>query len=163
MAYRDNLAYKMEYAPAYEPLMPAPHIRPATAPAKPQSKTKAKAKPRRAGAFFMAAILVIGAFLVLYRAASITMLTNEVGKKQKELADLQAANQQTQLELDRSLDLKKVEEVATQKLGMRRPEKYQTVYVDINNADYVEHTAKDSGGLLSTIGGFFQGIKEYLD
>lgn len=167
MAYHDNLAYQYEYAPAYDPLAPSPRRR-ATARPKPQTKSAAKpkaaAKPRlRFTTVLMALVIAVGAFFILYRAVTITAMTNEITKKEKQLSDLQAANQQTSLEIDRSLDLKKIEETATQRLGMRRPEKFQMVYVDLEKVDYVEHTAKSEGNLFTKIGGFFRSIAHYFD
>ncbi len=165
VAYRDNLA-RYEYAPAYDPTIIGPGVRrttPAKRTAKPavRVKKKAKAKRLRVSAFLMAATLVACAFLVLYRAANITAMTNEVTQKEKQLSDLTAANQQTRLALDKSLDLKKVEEAAAA-MGMRQPEKSQTVYVNLERSDYVERTSGE-GSILSRIGDFFQGLLSYLD
>ena len=67
--------------------------------------------------------------------------------------------------MEQSLDLKKVEEIATTKLGMQRPEKHQLVYIDMNNKDYAEKSGKDTNstpGLLAYISGGIQSIVEYF-
>lgn len=78
------------------------------------------------------------AFYIILRYAAITEANSKVESMKKQLTKLESANQQTQVELDRSIDLKKVEEVAENKLGMQRPEKFQTVYVNLQSNDYAE-------------------------
>lgn len=103
------------------------------------------------------------AFVVLYRAVIITDKCNAVEKKQDELNALVTANEKLQFEIDRSLDLKKVEAVAQNELGMRRAEKYQTVYIDLAPVDYVEKTASREFAPASRIAEFFKGLMAYAD
>lgn len=176
MAQRDNLAY--DYRDAYyggyrgQNAVPAhsPNVRIKERPkAKPKAqtkqivkkKTKTKAKAK-ISTIFMIAFLAAAAFLVLFRGVMITEKCNQIEKKEKELTDTVAVNQKMQLEIDQSLDLKKVESVATEKLGMRRPEKYQTVYVNLEQVDYVEKTSGHAAGGINILG-LFNTIKEYLD
>ena len=76
---------------------------------------------------------------------------------------LVTANEKLQFEIDRSLDLKKVEAVAQNELGMRRAEKYQTVYIDLEQVDYVEKTAKNEFSPASRVAEFITGLTAYLD
>ncbi len=58
---------------------------------------------------------------------------------------LETVNAQTvagQFEIERNMDLRKIEEEATTRLGMQRPTKAQTVYVDMGNCDYAETAEK---------------------
>lgn len=177
MAGTNNLAYRYAQenyrqsaaapypagTPRYSPnirMKKAPHKAP-----RPKTKLKPKWKPIISILFIAAA-----AFVVLFRGVMVTDLCNTVEEKQKLLADTVAANQKTQLEIDSALDLKKVEEIATTELGMQRPEKYQTVYVSLNQGDYVE-TTKDGNtsgnnseqeAQNSENGGFFKALLAYL-
>ena len=67
--------------------------------------------------------------------------------KQKKEAPAQdrAAGRWSLRLIDSALNLDKVEQVARNDLGMAKPEKYQTVYVNIKGDDYVE-VAKDASG-----------------
>ena len=118
---------------------------------KKKTKTKAKAK---ISTIFMIAFLAAAAFLVLFRGVMITEKCNQIEKKEKELTDTVAVNQKMQLEIDQSLDLKKVESVATEKLGMRRPEKYQTVYVNLETGGLRRKNKRTCCGRNQHLGAF---------
>ena len=49
--------------------------------------------------------------------------------------------------VEQSVDLAEIERQATTRLGMKRPEKYQTIYVNVKQDDYVESTAEEVEGL----------------
>ena len=79
---------------------------------------------------------------------------NEVKKLQKELNGLKEYSSQKTFELDKSVDLESVEEIAKNKLNMVRPEKYQTVYVNIKQDDVTEVTADQVEGIRGIFGIF---------
>ena len=72
---------------------------------------------------------------------------NEVEALQKELNQLKEYSSQKAFELDSNLDLEEIEKTAKTKLGMVRPEKYQTVYINIKQDDVTEVTANEVEGL----------------
>ena len=76
---------------------------------------------------------------------------NEVASLQKELNGLKEYSSQKAFEIDQSLDIESIEKTAKTKLSMVRPEKYQTVYVNIKQDDMTEVTANEVEG----IGGLF--------
>lgn len=107
------------------------------------------------------------AFYVLIRYVAINEASSRVDRLKKELAKLESTNQQTQIELDRSIDLSKVEEIAVNKLGMQRPEKYQIVYIDLKNNDYGEvvkdkQNDKESSGTFAILMKTITNVLEYL-
>lgn len=63
---------------------------------------------------------------------------NQVKNLQDELNRLKRITEQVKVELDSSIDLEKIERVAREKLGMKRPESYQIVHVDVNTSDYAQ-------------------------
>lgn len=79
---------------------------------------------------------------------------NEVKELQKELNGLKEYSSQKSFELDKSVDLESVEEIAKNKLNMVRPEKYQTVYVNIRQDDVTEVTADQVEGIKNIFGIF---------
>ena len=78
------------------------------------------------------------AFIMIFRYVSITEASHQLSRYQKELKELQTANEQMQIAIERSIDLKKVEEIANTQLNMKQPDKYQMVYVDLKKQDYAE-------------------------
>lgn len=123
-------------------------------------KTKSKAKLHKKtnlSLFFLAVI----AFLVLSRGVMITEKIDRIEEKREALNKMIASNQKTQIEIDSALNLKNVEEIATQRLNMARPEKHQTVYIKIDQKDSVEKT--ESPDAVDAVSNFFGTLKAYLD
>lgn len=72
-----------------------------------------------------------------------------MSKLQKELNSLKEYSSQKAFELDKSIDREAIEREAKTRLNMVRPEKYQTVYVNVKQDDVTEVTAKDAEGVKS--------------
>ena len=133
-------------------------------PSKEQIARQKKARLRaKISAFGAVMLIVLAAFLVLYRGVLITEATNRIEMKEKELTDIIATNKRVEMEIEHALDLKTVESVAVERLGMSRPEKYQTVYVDLNQVDHVEKISGGDHFGASKLFAFFDKAKEYLD
>lgn len=69
----------------------------------------------------------------------------------KQLADKEAATSQMIFDMEQSVDLAEVEKQATTRLGMQRPEKYQTIYVNVRKDDMTEKTAGEVESLGSRV------------
>lgn len=69
---------------------------------------------------------------------------------------------QKSFELEESIDLSKIETEATSRLGMRRPEKHQVVYVDVKKSDTTVKTAEEVESIPSRIAGFAKNIKSHI-
>jgi cell division protein FtsL len=134
----------------------------------PKVKSKTKVKKISKLKMILSVLICFSiAFGIMLRYVAITEANNKVSSYKRQLSQLQRANEQMQVELDRSIDLKKVEEIAKSKLGMRRPEKYQMVYVELKKNDYAEivnEQAHDSGrhGNFANILGVIHNVLEYL-
>jgi cell division protein FtsL len=107
------------------------------------------------------------AFCIIFRYAAITEASNKIDNYKKQLSQIKRVNEQLQVELDRSIDLKKVEEIARTKLGMKRPEKYQNVYVKLKRNDYaevVDRQLEDNNqqGGFAIINRIINNVLEYL-
>ncbi len=146
---QDNLARPL-VQPQYEPRNRAVPVR------KAQPKKKHK---------FRWSIVVIGmicfglSMVMIQRFAYLNEIDQEITTVQKQIFLLEASNEQKVLKLEESLDPKKLEEVATQQLGMSKPTKNQVVYVEVNNQDSAEilHTEKETG----LIGEMIQSVKTF--
>jgi len=107
------------------------------------------------------------AFYVLLRYVAINEASSRVNDLKQQLASLESANQQAQIKLESSINLKKVEEMAINKLGMCKPDKYQIVYINVQNRDHaeiVEHEQKEkkSTGAFAVIMKTIHNVLEYL-
>lgn len=169
MNTRTNLAYDNRFYkqyeqsatyPAYNPYPTSPNVRIKVA--APKTNRAAQRKAHTAG-IARVMLVVMFAFLVLLRGVMITDKTASLEKKQAEYEALVASNEKLQVEIDRALDLDKVEAIAKDELGMRRAEKYQTVYLNLEQADYVEKTLKDKSASDVKVGTFLNGVVAYLD
>ena len=83
--------------------------------------------------------LVVCLFMC-YRYAAIYGQSVDYSKKMSELRDVEAKNMQLVMEIEKSVDLKKIEEYAINELGMVRPQRYQIRYVTPQVEDKMEKT-----------------------
>ncbi len=87
-------------------------------------------------------VTVIGLFLILLtiscRNSQIDKKFDQIQDQKKQLATLQKENEQLKVGIENSLNLKNVEKVAKEELGMQKLSNKQTVYVTLPKKDYVE-------------------------
>lgn len=143
MRYDGNLAYDLEFDEnsSRRQKKVEEHKR--------QAKTIAKAqrvKTHKAIAI-CSIVLALCAGFMISRNVAVYEGKNEVEALQKELNQLKEYSSQKAFELDSNLDLEEIEKTAKAKLGMVRPEKYQTVYINIKQDDVTEVTANEVEGL----------------
>lgn len=81
--------------------------------------------------FMLAAGTVYSKVLVMQAAGS-------VETKREELMQLIEENNKKRIDIEQGIDLKKVEELAITQYGMQRPDKNQTIYVNVVQKDYGE-------------------------
>lgn len=156
----DNLAYNYHTSsvPVYTP-QENPNIR-----IRKKTKKKSSTKVKyNYSAVARLIILAVFAFSVLCRGVMITDKANELSTLKKELNDIKAKNQELQVEIDKTLDLTRIEQLASEKLNMRRPEKYQIVYINLDRVDYVEKADGTSQSPINRAAKLFNNIKSYLD
>ena len=139
---QDNLARQLPQ-PQYQPRRESQPVRRTL----PQKKHK-----------FRWSVLIVGlicfglSMIMIQRFAYLNEIDQEITNVQKQLFLVQASNEQKTLKIEESMDLKKLEEIATQQLGMCKPSKNQVVYVEVTNQDSAEilHQEKNQG-ILSEI------------
>lgn len=104
------------------------------------------------------------AISLLFTNAVIIEKSSAVNDMQKQLTELTEANNQTVLDIERNLDLKKIEDIAINELGMKRPDKYQIVYVNVEQNDYAEVNKTESDtGYTSTFGAIGTRIDQFME
>ena len=127
------------YERAYQPVtQPQEQIK---SPAK-SKKTKSKGTSRAKLFLYIVISFAIGFFLVS-RHVEIQDTGRELVRAREELARIENINQQLQLQIDRSLDLAAIEEIAVGQFGMRRIERHQIFYIDMNTTNFGERIAQD--------------------
>lgn len=117
------------------------------------------------GSFLSYVVITALAFVLLFRYSCITEMSTKLTGLKQEYDEVSSVAVAKEFELEQYVDLKKVEDVATNELGMRRPEKHQIVYVDMQNNDYTEKidTSGGNGGFFAAISGAWQKVWEYFN
>ena len=126
------------------------------------SKNSAKSvKSTARGNLLPIVVLLVMAFLVLFRGLMIQKGYDDLEVKNQQLAALVAENEKIQVKIDKTLDLQNIENIAKNTYNMGEPTKAQTVYINLDQAEQVK---KVSGGnsFFSGIADFFSGIVEYF-
>lgn len=127
-----NLAYKEEY---YIPKK------------RPPKKKKLSVKKQRVNRMryirYIVAIAVaaLAAGFMISTFVTVHETKSRVRELEAQLAEAEAVTSQKAFDLDHKIDLATIEDEATNRLGMKRPEKYQTVYVNVSRDDVTEKTA----------------------
>jgi hypothetical protein len=101
-------------------------------------------------------------FTVVLRYTAINELNSDNRALERELQALIAANEQNTVVLDRSTDLKNVEQIARAKLGMDLPQSHQVVKVNLDMNDKAVKVTENSEGLWSKCSGVLSACLEYL-
>ncbi len=83
-------------------------------------------------------LICVAALLILFRYSAIVERDHQLELLKVERNALVDENKRLQVEIDSALNLENVERIAMTELGMGKPEKYQTVYVNIQGDDYIE-------------------------
>lgn len=121
---------------------------------------KAKSRVTKGG---VASVILIAAmaFLVLFRGLMIQSGHDKLEERKTELEAILSENQKIQFKIDKTLDLKNVENIAKNTYNMGEPTKAQIVYI---NLDQDEEVTKVSGNKSfgDSVADFFDGIVEYF-
>ena len=113
-------------------------------------------------------LLCVVAFAVLFRYSAIVERDHQLETLKEEYNAIADENKRLQVEIDSALNLNNVEQIAMSQLGMAKPEKYQTVYVNIKGDDYVEmeeeaeETPSEGNQFYATIIQTLGNVLEYL-
>lgn len=117
---------------------------------------------RRLNFFVVCAILLLSmsAYFMISKNVQVHETSDKIVSLQKELSMLESTSSQKIFELEQSVDLNAVEQIASTRLNMQRPEKYQIVYIDVPVEDVTDVTAKESEGIASNIGSMAEHMKK---
>ncbi|NLK39719.1 MAG: hypothetical protein GX303_05690 [Clostridiales bacterium] len=116
-------------------------------------------------------VVVICALLlafVVYSGVQISEMSREISNLQKQAASLSMEEKELELELEGKNDLRVIEKIATEELGMVKRDQILQKHISLSTGDRVEiyeedQTAGVRVNLLSAIGKKFDALLEYLD
>lgn len=152
MAYQRYYGYQYETSPRKlqpeyvpNPQKANPYKKKKTSTAKKVSKkTKAKAKMQpRTKIILYAVIGFVILFGISYRNSLITESFNEKEKLKSNLSSIQKENEQLKVNIESSLNLNNVEQMAKDMLGMQKLDNNQKVYVSLPKKDYIEAATEE--------------------
>lgn len=104
--------------------------------------TKSKLKPRAKLVLYIA----IGFMVLLgisYRNSQIAESFNKKESLKEQLSSIQKENEQLKVNIESSLNLNNVEQMAKEKLGMQKLNNNQKIYVSLPKKDYIEPAAEE--------------------
>lgn len=134
-----NLAYKEYYAPE-ETTKTQRRIH--------SKKQIAKARRRALGYIVAIVVLALSAGFMISTFVTVNETKDQAQELAGQLEDLMAQTSQKSFELEHAIDLSEIEEIATTKLGMQRPDKQQIVYVNVKRDDVLETSAAQTENIL---------------
>lgn len=100
-------------------------------------------------------VLAASAIFMIAQFVNVNEAESRLAAKREDYAFEESVTSQKSFELEQSVDLSKIEQEATGRLGMKRPESHQIVYVDVKQDDVTEKTSGEVEGLGNRIAGFF--------
>ncbi len=118
------------------------------------------------GLFVLVCVIYVVSMVssLLIKTANINEQKNELNTIQAQYNEILNENKKLEVSINSQIDLRKVEEIAIAQLGMNKPKKSQTVYVNTEPKDYGEVLAANAEGekssnvialLVKTLGGIF--------
>ena len=102
-----------------------------------------KEQRRKQIKLIMFSLVVLAVLLVIsYRNSQISVKFSEIQDQKKELASLEKENEQTEVNIENSLNLSNIEQQAKEKLAMSKLTNKQTVYITLPKKDYIESASE---------------------
>lgn len=82
--------------------------------------------------------LFAGCFILIVRYSIITEMNYKVASASKQYESIKSDNSRLKVDIQRGTDINKIRDTAQNQLGMHRPDKTQTIYVNVPKKDYTE-------------------------
>ena len=96
-------------------------------------------------------------FTLTYRYALLTEMNYKISKTNRQYNELRDENARLKVDIEKSIDLVKIKELAETRLGMQKPDRNQVVYVRVPKNDFTivteeyKNTEKTGEGTLSSL------------
>lgn len=152
-----NLALNPAYRPAYQPTQTALRKKADVSTGANRNKAKQQKKLNLFVALIYIAVIFAVALCLVTREVRLYEKSNTVNALQTNLENAVTETKQAMVASERAIDLGTVETAAVTKYRMSKPQKNQTIYINVRQDDYVETTADKHVGasLLDGIGAVF--------
>ncbi|MEG2348408.1 MAG: hypothetical protein RSB67_02025 [Clostridia bacterium] len=109
-------------------------------------------KPKNNVFIFLSIVLVFSMFMFLtYRFNIINEKNLESQSLKTDLKKIESILATSQIDVEQSTDLNKIEAYAKQQLGMQKPDKNQTIYVDTSKTSKTVEIQNDNSGIEKII------------
>lgn len=108
-----------------------------------------KRKPKRisfGAKLASVAVVTISAIVMIVQFVEVKETLAVLNETKEHYEFEKGVTSQKTFELEQSIDLSKIEQEATTRLGMKRPDRHQIVYIDVPKDDYTEKTAGEVEG-----------------
>ena len=106
--------------------------------------------------------MAISAGFMISEFVTVHETRQQLSALSKELTEQEAITSQKVFKLEQSIDLDKIEKIATTRLGMQRPASYQMIYVNVKSDDVTETTAGEVEGVGNALAAFFKSIGSHI-
>ena len=106
-------------------------------------KVSKKEKSRRISQTLTVLALFVILLTISYRNSLINEKFSDVQDLKVELSAIKKENEQLEVNIENSLNLNNIEQIAKEKLGMQKLNNKQTVYVELPKKDYVKSTTEE--------------------
>ena len=121
-----------------------------------------KAREQKRMNFFLVCsiiLLSLAAYFMISKNVQLHETTDKIRALENELAMLESNSSQRIYELEQCVDLDVVEQIATTRLNMQRPEKYQIVYLNVKSDDVTDITSNESESVKKQVGVMTESLK----
>jgi len=130
----------------------------------------AKVKPFPTVLVVMSLVCTMLFMFMVFNTVKINEFSRGIASMQSELNNLMSEKKELELKLDQKNDLREIEKIATEKLGMVKNDNVERAYISINSEDkievtYIPKTAPQVtfSTVLSSIGRNFESFLEYIN
>jgi len=103
---------------------------------KPAKKTKKKTNKRKLTLYICIGFAIV--FTISYRHSLIMENFDKTQKLKRELSLMEQENEQLKVNIESNLNLKNIEQIARDELGMKRIADTEKVYITLPKKDYIE-------------------------
>ena len=109
---------------------------------KKKTKLKVRLRPKAKVVLYIALGFAV-LFAISYQNSLITESFNEKEALKKDLATIEKENEQLKVNIENSLNLTNIEQLAKERLGMQKLDNSQKVYVNLDKKDYVQSATEE--------------------
>lgn len=107
-------------------------------------------------------VLAFSAGFMISKFVTVHETQQQIASLEKDLTEIESNTSQQIFDLEQSVDLTEIEKEATSRLGMQRPEKYQTIYVNVKQDDVTEMTAGEVEGFKNRVASSLKSLGSYI-